>query len=451
MIPSNVPRLPNELWINIVKQVPRADLPNLSRTSKQLHEVTEELLYSEFETARRTPRYGTTPSFKKVFTRFLRTILERPSLAKLVKHVTIRFPMDLRKGLPTGSDMSFITSDQKSWLRHEMRAIDAGTWETAFYGHNPLDWFDAAVAFLIHLFSRSVESVTLLNQRLSRYHHTNAVLRRAAILQKQMVEGAALSHLRSVRIWSCKSLSEPSVNIIVPFLRLDSVKELVCHKTQGSLASPALSAPSQPWSSLSDIQSIEFRNNQNSIVELAALFRSFKALKRLGWVDRAEDISELLSIISVNTRLQANLEELIFDQREEFCWFEPLPVYNLSRLTALKILAIDYMSWTPQDLCGPTTRTIEVFVASLPSSLERLKISRCRGGYALYGVEHIVSYKKTTLPNLKQLTFGFDDADWCSATSQMLVDSASRCSRELGITFSAVYEKIGRVGSRGEP
>lgn len=74
----------NELWIQIIKYLPRTDLPNISRTCKLLNKLAEPYLYSILDTT----SHKSGPD--KSIALFFRTILDKPELALHVRHVTLQ-------------------------------------------------------------------------------------------------------------------------------------------------------------------------------------------------------------------------------------------------------------------------------------------------------------------------------------------------------------------------
>lgn len=222
--------LPPELMHRIFSLLGRSTLIKLSLTCRYIYEIVQPILYTTITQSSETP---------DVLSYLLRTLLEKPDLAVLIK----RFDGE-SLALEEDLDMSILTDEHFSQIRSTVMKQDiygrdtCRMWMESFRfgteGTSLLPNYDAVIAVLLILLSDKLETLKLVYQQ-GNHYHTNIVVAQMSKLQQNKTVKSSLWNLRSVHIISpiMKATDHLSFGTIIPFLELRSLRKLTADGLDG--------------------------------------------------------------------------------------------------------------------------------------------------------------------------------------------------------------------------
>ncbi|KUJ20004.1 uncharacterized protein LY89DRAFT_731242 [Mollisia scopiformis] len=429
-------KLANELWIAIIRLVPRSDLPEVSRVSKRLHALTESILYSEIDTTKH--KDGPDAALALLY----RTIVSRPDLALHVKHVTLSV---MTKVGATQSVRESGTLDTSSLAPNYEELLQGYLAESMLSQDVLEDWhatilsernWDAVAAFILLMVSENVESLTMDNYgAMSRHYFINILLSHAQHAHALTESRRPFSQLQEVALNRGASIVNfMRFRSIRPYLTLGSVAKFTGHDIAD--ANTMFDAGSDSWTT----ESIALINCTVNAPTLKNFLCGFQALKSFEWVNgKFIPNAEFYNAIQGVPKFKSHLEKLIISNPHQGnIWNASVPAFDLTDFAALKTFVVPSLT-----ALGPLTREnaasnndntdmgdvedmldmddaieppgffysasrINDFTAALPPALESLKITACSS--SMYDCAlRIVSTKCKTLSNLKQLTLVFTD------------------------------------------
>ncbi|KAE8450197.1 hypothetical protein EG329_006978 [Mollisiaceae sp. DMI_Dod_QoI] len=451
------PFLANELWNAILSLLPRDDLPSISRTSKQLHQVVEPMLYHTFDATKHNDGPG------KAVVYFLRTLLNNPGLASNVKNVTLRV-MARSNGVRTefGTlDMFFFTDNNRAWMQEQIvsRSMLPHSICEDWYSSISADGnWDAVISFLLLLVSQDLECLTMHNYgALSHYYFINRLLGLwSDTSRKSTHEGRnPFSQLSEIHVHKNEANGGAAqymtlINVL-PYVKLKSVRKFT---GRGFADASFQMIANRVFNTESVI--LEDCRITNSV--LKNFLGSFAALKKFQWTDNiAVSIGNVFNAIGNVPQLEAHLEELIIDDASNGGRYTLPTIQDLTQFSILKTITIDSFSalgamekrdwqmntdmdefpheepeFDPPDVLYPAAR-VDAFIAALPASLEYLMITACRKPIFDCVLRIVTHNKGKSLPNLTQLALAFDDDRWAYAHRSARLDEYTNIASKNGV------------------
>ncbi|KAH7321634.1 hypothetical protein BKA65DRAFT_85490 [Rhexocercosporidium sp. MPI-PUGE-AT-0058] len=291
--------LSNELLSEIITYLDTA-LTSISLCSRQLHFITEPILYSNIHL-----------NHPKSYTRFLRTIIAKPYLVGYVRHFRT-------KGHPYGwdYDLSFLTAEDQKWIRSQMSIAmhgkaACGKWFKMMFFKPNVNWtevpmyWDAITAFLLTIFAPTIQTIRMDSYGSSFNHHPYIEYNYInMILNASNPAGSfQFQKLKEVTIKPSK------VELIIPYLQIPSVT-----KFQASNLTLKHDLPKLAFNT-TDLTLTGCRLLSR---ELMSLLSCFGSLRRLMYQD---DGSGIFALVASHLRRglgnsKGTLEELVLLQEE---------------------------------------------------------------------------------------------------------------------------------------
>lgn len=426
-------QLPNELWLQALELVPRTDLPSVSRASKHLHELAEPILYHDFDST----KHKDGPNKALVY--LLRTIVNRPDLARHVKNVILRVMVDPHaERLQFGTlDMSFLTSDNRTWMKRQMSLFSPAKgisedWISIMVSDT--NW-EGVAAFLLLMVSQNLQSLTMNNYgALSQYHFIHQIMRYWADPSRTPThEGCRpFSQMREVCLYKNDDIRTSnflSLRTALPYLKYNFITHFI---GQGITdASFQLNS-----NTVLMTESVALYDCRITNATLKRFLRSFGSLKKLQWTDEtAVSVGDIFGVVQDVSGLKGHLEELIIDNASNAGTYTSPPSYDWTQFKGLKAITVDSASMfgvvkpileTDTDdepvVCDPdpelfdqagdtygSVKRLSAFINALPTTLETLKITKCQSPIFDCALRIVSHKKKDTFHKLKQMTLVFDD------------------------------------------
>jgi hypothetical protein len=398
--------LSNEILINIIEHVVHAKyLLSLALCSRRLCELTEPILYAEFQQT--TDR--SLPSF-------LRRLLARPNLASRTRSFTgtaLHYDDD---------DLDISTFVEEDWTRVRAAAraasineAQAGWWiEDAEHGY-----WDALAALFLSV-TPNLEEIKIcnwgFNSEEGETSFFDAVLGRAADLQnKAMPSPYAMSNLKDVSLIYWDTEMGMQFDSLVPFLKLKSVTTFeafsVCEDSEDEFE---IAEPSSLVFSATDLT---LSHSVMSHIQMAYRFKQFRHLERLYYEHGGALVGyssfEPPRVMAAIAHLKPCLKDLtLISDDADFMddEFETYPIGSLAafeKLTSIDVNSYILIGGEPEDddedvINSEGFSNRQRLVDSVPPTLKYLSLRDCQEHHAEQ-IFDLVTQKASKTPLLEQL------------------------------------------------
>ncbi|KAG4439277.1 hypothetical protein IFR05_005262 [Cadophora sp. M221] len=284
--------LSNEILAEIINCLD-GSLTGITLCSRQLHSIAEPILYSNIHL-----------NCPKSYTNFIRTIVAKPYLVGYVRHFRTEVRVELILlllfvvGHPYGwdYDLSFLSAKDRKWVRSQLpnsvhgKATCEKWFKKMFFKPNvnwvevPMYW-DAITAFLLTLFSPTLQTIQMDSYGPSSNHHPyNEYTYTEMVLEASTPTGGGPFHrLKEVTILPSGILP---VHLIIPFLQVPSVTKFKASELK------LIREPFKPALHTTDLTLTGCRLLGNQLMSFLLCFRS---LKRLTYHHAAPRLSMLVA------------------------------------------------------------------------------------------------------------------------------------------------------------
>lgn len=442
----SIPTLSNELYIEIFRHLDAKSLSEISLCCHRFYDLVPPIFYRTY--VQQDYDYEPDP--------FIRTIFEKPHLSRYVKHFTGHGGVGIMASLPETHRSLIREGLLPNYFDHQ--DVVENWCEDAFVEES----WDAVTAILLLNFASSLESITMLSYGDSEIVngpdnvHINTVLRKMRELQDNSKSTIpCMAKVRKVHLQSDKSLIEIQIALILPFLRLKSVREVTVEQLGNHFGTDYDLFTGLPLhhhiTDLSlkrcDIDDVAFRN----------FVQSFPSLKRFhlehtgGYNERPPPVigdhlahlKHCLENLTIDAPFwrQSQHGGWIDDESDDEDDYEGSDLYDelpsmigslgqFQKLTKVKI-ACDIL--VRKGTCWDKPHHVEAFVKSLPPFLEHLAILSCRirgveAGLSLLSQKpaHLKTLKLTVCPSFR------GERRWGTVT----IESLEKMALEKGIKFA---------------
>ncbi|MCJ1318397.1 hypothetical protein MMC15_003725 [Xylographa vitiligo] len=415
--------LPAELVRSVVSNIDSNDtLCNVARTSHALHDIAIPFLYDHI--ALYDQEGGTRCfQFKKLrpLTLFL---LNRPDLARLVHHFTMRHEPStgyftkkrLEKGEPVYrlkvdgifkdaiKAASHDEEEEKQWLQH-MKWPDHG---------------DATLALLLPVLP-NLKSLDLM--LMSGCTYLDRMMRRVAMREKPFDKEPGFLALKDVMHTYCDEKYGMDVKYIGMFMRLPSIRRIFGHRmgSDDGVDGQADETLAALVTASSTVSHIELKDCKLHKRDLANMLRAPKALKTFIYEAGCGCLSEcgmnFRAAVSALAPQVDYLEHLWldFEHRYRPTWDDMIddttPIHSFTEFENLKVLKVavvfifgneefsssQYEDWRQKKAYGLTGK--------FPRSLETLHLLHCEDNFelVLLSLEDMLEHKERDAPRLSKL------------------------------------------------